>query len=78
VWTLQHFADALLSAAQFEHTSAWPDRICCRASAIGRYLTISPTFGLISTSGIAAVLLGIIGSLYPGSSYSSRQTVTGI
>lgn len=34
-------------------------------SAIGRYLTISPSFGLIATSAIAAVLLGIIGSLYP-------------
>ena len=34
-------------------------------STIGRYLTISPSFGLISASAIAAVLLGIIGSLYP-------------
>jgi putative ABC transport system permease protein len=34
-------------------------------SAIGRYLTISPSLGLIATSAIAAVLLGIIGSLYP-------------
>jgi putative ABC transport system permease protein len=34
-------------------------------SAIGRYLTISPSVGLIATSAIAAVLLGIFGSLYP-------------
>jgi putative ABC transport system permease protein len=40
-------------------------RLLSSISTIGRYLTISPSFGLIATSAIAAVFLGIIGSLYP-------------
>jgi ABC-type antimicrobial peptide transport system permease subunit len=33
--------------------------------AIGRYIAVRPTPGLIAVTAIAAIILGILGSLYP-------------
>ena len=33
--------------------------------AIGRYIAVRPTPGLIVATAIAAIILGILGSLYP-------------
>jgi ABC-type lipoprotein release transport system permease subunit len=33
--------------------------------AIGRYIAIRPTPGLIAATAVAAIILGILGSLYP-------------
>jgi ABC-type antimicrobial peptide transport system permease subunit len=33
--------------------------------AIGRYIEVTPTTGLIAATAVAAVGLGIVGSLYP-------------
>jgi putative ABC transport system permease protein len=35
------------------------------APAIGRYVAVSPTLGLIAATAVAAIVLGILGSFYP-------------
>jgi putative ABC transport system permease protein len=40
-------------------------RLLSAIPAIGRYIAVSPTPGLIATTAVAAIILGILGSLYP-------------
>lgn len=40
-------------------------RLLSAVPAIGRYIAVSPTPGLIATTAVAAIILGILGSLYP-------------
>jgi putative ABC transport system permease protein len=40
-------------------------RLLSAIPAIGRYIAVSPTAGLIAATALAAVALGILGSLYP-------------
>ena len=40
-------------------------RLLSAIPAIGRYIAVRPTPGLIATTAVAAIILGILGSLYP-------------
>ena len=40
-------------------------RLLSAVPAIGRYIAVRPTPGLIATTAVAAIILGILGSLYP-------------
>ena len=40
-------------------------RLLSAIPAIGRYIAVSPTPGLIAITAVAAIILGILGSLYP-------------
>ena len=40
-------------------------RLLSAVPAIGRYIAVRPTLGLIAATAVAAIILGILGSLYP-------------
>ena len=40
-------------------------RLFSAVPAIGRYIAVRPTLGLIAATAVAAIILGILGSLYP-------------
>jgi putative ABC transport system permease protein len=40
-------------------------RLLSAIPAIGRYIAVRPTLGLIVATAIAAIVLGILGSFYP-------------
>jgi putative ABC transport system permease protein len=40
-------------------------RLLSAIPAIGRYVAVKPTLGLIAATALAAIVLGILGSFYP-------------
>jgi putative ABC transport system permease protein len=48
-------------------------RLLSEAPAIGRYIAVRPTIGLIAATAVAAIALGVLGSFYPAF-FATRQS----